>query len=179
MEMEALMPRQPGTDFGMLVRGVIVNDQMHFLRRRGLAVDLVEATDELLMPVAAHALADDLAVEDVEGGEQGCGAVALVIMGHRAATAALHRQPGLGAVERLDLALLIDRQHQGMLRRIDIEADDILDLGGKFRVARQLEGAHPMRLQTVRRPDPLYAAKTDAGRFGQRPTGPVRRLARR
>src|SRR6516164_718778 len=71
MEMEALVPAEPGADFGVLVRGVIVNDQMHFLRRRGLAVDLVEKADELLMPVAAHALADDLAVQDVEGGEQG------------------------------------------------------------------------------------------------------------
>ena len=135
MEMEALMPRQPGADFGMLVGGVIVNDQMHVLLSRGLAVDRIEKADELLMPVTAHALADDLAVEDVEGGEQGRGAVAFVIMGHRAATAALHRQSRLGAVECLDLALLIDRQHQGMVRRIDIETDDILDLGGKFVLA--------------------------------------------
>src|SRR6201981_2218012 len=114
------------------------------------------------MPVAAHALADDLAVEDVERGEKGRRAVPLIIMSRRAAATALHRQPRLSAVERLDLALLIDRQHQYVLRRIDIEADDILHLGGKFRVARQLEGAHPMRLQTVRHPDPLHAANTDA-----------------
>ena len=95
----------------MLMRGVIVDDQMHFALGRGLAVDLVEEADELLMPVAAHALADDLAVEEVEGGDQGRGAVTCVIMGQRAATAALHRQPRLGAVERLDLALFIDRQH--------------------------------------------------------------------
>ena len=42
MEMEALMPRQPGADFGMLVGGVIVNDQMHVLLSRGLAVDRIE-----------------------------------------------------------------------------------------------------------------------------------------
>src|SRR6516164_9234608 len=82
MEMEALMPRQPGADFGMLVGGVIVNDQMHVLLSPGLAVDRIEKADELLMPVAAHALTDDLAVEDIEGGEQGRGAVALVVMGH-------------------------------------------------------------------------------------------------
>jgi hypothetical protein len=35
-----------------------------------LAVDPVEEADELLMPVAAHALADDRAVERVERGEQ-------------------------------------------------------------------------------------------------------------
>ena len=55
----------------MLVRGVIVDDQVHLAPGRGFAVDLVEKADELLMPVAAHALADDLAVEHVERGEQG------------------------------------------------------------------------------------------------------------
>ena len=63
------------------MRGVIVDDQMHFTLGRGLAVDLVKEADELLMPVAAHALADDLAVEDVEGGEQSGRAVPLIIMG--------------------------------------------------------------------------------------------------
>ena len=154
-------------EVGVLVCGVIVDDQMHCTLGRSLAVDLVEEADELLMPVTAHALANDLAVEHVERGEQGGCPVPLIIMGHRTAAAALHRQPRLGAVERLDLALLIDRQHQCMLGRIDIEADDILDLGGKFRVARQLKGTHSMGLQTVGRPDPLHAAKTNAGGFGQ------------
>ncbi len=35
------------------------------------------------MPVALHAAPDDLAVEHIESGEQGGGAVSLVIMGHR------------------------------------------------------------------------------------------------
>ena len=54
----------------MLVCGVIVDDQMHCALGRGLAIDLVEEADELLMPVATHALADDLAVEHVERGER-------------------------------------------------------------------------------------------------------------
>ena len=68
------------------------------------------------MSVALHAAADDGAVEDVEGGEQGGRAVALVVVGHGAGAALLHGQAGLGAVERLDLRLLIDRQHHGMRR---------------------------------------------------------------
>src|SRR5215510_10643753 len=93
--MKALVPPEPSTDLGMLVRGVIVDDQMHRALGWGLAVDLVEEADELLMPVAAHALADDLAVEHVERGEQGRRAVALIIMGHRTAAAALLGSPGL------------------------------------------------------------------------------------
>jgi hypothetical protein len=62
------------------------------------------------MPMARHALADDLAVEYVEDGEQGRHAVALVVVGHRPATAPPDRQSRLGAVECLDLRLLVDRQ---------------------------------------------------------------------
>ena len=42
------------------------------------------------------------------------------------------RQAGLGAVERLDLALLVDRQHDGVGRRIDVEADDVAQLGDEL-----------------------------------------------
>ena len=39
---------------------------------------------------------------------------------------------------------------------VDIEPDDISQLGGKARIARALEGAQPMRLQFVRPPDALH-----------------------
>ena len=95
------------------------------------------------MAVALHAAADDRAVEHVEGGEQRGGAVALVVMGHGAGAALLHRQAGLGAVERLDLALLVDRQHDRMGRRIDIEPDDVAQLVGEGRIV----GASPSTLE--------------------------------
>src|SRR5215218_486727 len=43
---------------------------------------------------------------------------ALVVVGHGAGAALLQGQAGLGAVER------VDRQHHGMGRRIDVEADE-------------------------------------------------------
>ena len=51
--------------------------------------------------------------------------MAFVVMGHRPSAALLHRQTGLGAVERLDLALLINREDDGVGGRIDIETDDL------------------------------------------------------
>ena len=116
------------------------------------------------------------AVEHVERGEQRGGAVALVVVGHGAAAAGLDRQSGLGAVERLDLALLVDRQHHRMRRRIDIEADDVGQLVGEVRIARALEGADPVRLELVRLPDALHRAQRDADGLGHRAAGPVRRL---
>ena len=72
-----------------------------------LAVDGFEKADEFLVPVALHAAADDLAFEDIEGGEQGGGAMAFVVMGHGGAAPFFHRQSGLGTIEGLDLAFLV------------------------------------------------------------------------
>ena len=43
------MPRQPGPDFRVLVRGVVI-DVDAVLVRLGLALDPVQKADELLMP---------------------------------------------------------------------------------------------------------------------------------
>ena len=66
----------------MLVGGVVVDDGVNRLASRDLALDGVEEADELLMSVALHAAADDITLQDVEGGEQGGRAVALVVVGH-------------------------------------------------------------------------------------------------
>ena len=47
----------------------------------------------------------------------------------------------LGAIERFDLALCVERQQHPVGRRIDIEANDVSELGGKARVMRMFESA--------------------------------------
>jgi hypothetical protein len=74
-----------------------------------------------------------------ERGEQGCRAVVLVVR-HGLTVTRFDRQPGLGAIESLDLALLIKRKDHGMSRRTDLETDDVGELGGKAGIAR----AQPM-----------------------------------
>jgi hypothetical protein len=64
-----------------------------------------------------HAVADHSAVEHVEGGEQGCRAVPPVVVGHCAAAAGLEGQSRLGTIQRLDLALFINRQYFGQKDR--------------------------------------------------------------
>ena len=143
-------------------------------------LDGVEEADELLMAVALHVAADDRAVEHVERGEQRRRAVPLVVVGHGAGAALLHRQAGLGAVERLDLALLVDREHDGVRRRIDVEPDDVAQLVGEVRVVGELEagargaaaGRAPRQMRCTEltlMPAALAIARA----------GPVGRLARR
>src|SRR5271156_2128305 len=122
------MPGQPLAHLRVLVGCVVVDDGVDLLSRRHLRLDGVEEADELLVPVALHIAADDGAVEDVEGREQRGGTVAFVVVGHGPGAALLHWQAGLGAVERLDLALFIDREDDGMGGRINIETDDVAQL---------------------------------------------------
>ena len=119
------MTHQPLTNLGMLVGGVVVRDGMDELAGRHGRLDRVEEADELLMPMLLHATADDLAVQHVEGGKQRGGAVPDVVVRHGAAAALLHRQAWLGAIERLYLALLVDRENDSMRRRIHVEPDDV------------------------------------------------------
>src|SRR4029077_4489221 len=45
------------------------------------------------------------------------------------------------------ISLLIDRKHQRLLRRIDVKADDVLDLRDEVGIVGDLETAHEMRLE--------------------------------
>jgi hypothetical protein len=65
--------------------------------------------------------------------------MALVIVRHRLSANSLERQARLGPVKRLDLALLIAAQDQGILRGIEIQPDDVLEFLGEVLVVRYLK----------------------------------------
>ena len=102
----------------------------------------VEKADEFFMPVPVHAASDHCAIQEIQRREQRGRAIPLVVMGHRPASACLHRQAWLGAVESLDLALFVDREDDSVLERVQIEADDVLDL---------LDGSAEQRTMCARR----------------------------
>ena len=115
----------------MFVRGVVIKHRVDHLAGGDAALDGIEKADEFDVAEALHAAANYGAVEHAERGEQGGGAVPLVIVRHGLAAPGLDRKSRLGAVEGLDLALFVNRQHHCMGRRIEIEPDDVGELGGK------------------------------------------------
>ena len=131
-------------------------------------------SDEFLMPVAWHALADHFAIEHAEGRKQRGRASTLVVVRHRSAAALLHGKTGLRAIERLDLAFLVDAQDKGFVRRIEIQADDIVELVDKVLVSADLAGLDEMGLEVMLRPNALNAGRTDALRVGHRAHAPMR-----
>ena len=106
-------------------------------------------------------------------------AMPLVVMGHRAGAALLQRQAGLGAVERLDLALLVDREHDGVRRRVEVEPDHVTQFLDEPRIVRELELPDAVRLEFMGAPDALDRTDADAGRLRHHRRGPVGRLDRR
>ena len=124
----------------------------------------------------------DRAGRDLQRREQRGGAVALVVVGGLLGQAGPDRQDRLGAVQRLDLGLLIDAQHDRVARRVQVEADDVADLGLQLGVGGELKRPLPPRLHPVGAPRPGDRRVSDPEMTAEQPRGPVRdrqRLRRR
>ena len=155
VQMIARSPLEPGGDLRRLVCAVVVQHQMNFEVRRHRVLNLLEETQELLMAMTGVTAADDFAGGDVQGREERGGAVAVIIMRATLRLAGPQRQDRLAAVQRLNLALLVDTQDNrtGLLGRIEIEPHDVAHLLDEERIARELEVLLQMRLQPKRPPD--------------------------
>ena len=88
------------------------------------------------------------------------------------------RQARLRAVERLDLALLVDAQHHRLVRRVQVEPHDIDDFLLEVRIVRDLELGRAMWLQARLAPDAPNTRRADADGLRHRRSAPVRGIAR-
>src|SRR5207237_4231364 len=85
----------------------------------------------------------------------------------------------LGALQRLDMRLLVDRQHDGILRRVEVEADNLGGLGDKVRIVALTPGLARRKIDLVRAqeaPDVLIRHIAQLARQQRcRPTAVARR----
>jgi hypothetical protein len=101
---------------------------MHVKPLGCVAIDHAQKFEPFLVAMSLHALANDAASGDIEGGKQCRRSIAFVIVGHCPGPTFLHRQARLGAIKCLDLALLVHREHHGFVGRIEIKPNDVLNL---------------------------------------------------
>lgn len=125
----------------------------------GAGTDAIEEADEFLMPMALNVWADHRSIDDIEGGKQGCGSVACVIVELDRPAATFHGPTGLCEIELLDLVLFIDREHDGMGRLGKMETDKIVVPFDECLVIGRLETAPAVRSQTVIVPE-LYNCRS-------------------
>src|SRR5262245_11031437 len=111
------MPGEPLTDPRVTVCPVVVEDQMQCLASWKLTIQALQKPEELLVPMSWVALSNHSTFHHIERSKECRCAVALIVVSERTASAPLERQPGLSAIQRLNLALLIDAKHNRILRR--------------------------------------------------------------
>ncbi len=99
-------------------------------------------------------------------------------MRHGSTSPFFHRQSRLGSVQRLDLRLFIDTQHEGFIRRIQIQTDHVGQFLNKPFVLGQLERLGSMGLQPMGIPYARHAGVAHAQFLGHHSGTPVSRSRR-
>jgi hypothetical protein len=160
------MPRQPTADLGDLVRTVVVHHQVHVYPWGELLLDPIQKPQELLMPMQAVAGADRHAGSYIHSCEQRRNSVPLVIVRLARRDTGRQRQNRFGPIQRLHLAFFIHSQHNGAIRRIEVQAHDVPHLLHKLRVLGKFEVLHPMRLQSEGMPDAHDSVLRQSGLLG-------------
>ena len=179
VEMHVRVALEPAIVLG-LVGVEIVEDDMDG-RVRGGGDDIVHEVEEFDAPPALLVRGRDLAGGHLEGGKQGRGAVALVIVamaGQRPAVREL--QIALRPLQRLDRGLLVDADDDGVLGRRHVEPDHIGGLGDELGIVALAPGLAPGEVDLLRAqetPDILHIDIAERGRQ-QRPR-PARIALRR
>src|SRR5688572_23513856 len=84
-----------------------------------------------------------------------------------------HRQERRSTIERLNLGLLVDTEHEGSVRRAHIEANDISYLLNEQWILGELEGLAAMRLQGEGAPDTTDIALAQAATLSHRTRAPM------
>ncbi len=139
---------------------------MQIARRIRVAVEAPQELHEFARALAGVAFADDDAVEDAQSGEEGGGAVPVIVMRVAFREARLQRQEGPRAIQGLNVGLGVHAEDHGFVGWIQIEADDIAQFVHEARVLRELEPLDPVRLQPVLPPDLADHRVADALRAG-------------
>ena len=109
MAMEARMFGQPCLDVRFLVRPVIVHNQVQVHVWKP-PVHQAQELQPLLMAGPGLTLPNDFAVQHIQGGKEGGRPMSNVVVSVGASTPLLERQPWLGPVQGLNLALFIQTQ---------------------------------------------------------------------
>ena len=104
---------------------------------------------------------DHLPGGHVERRKEGRGPMASVVVRAALGRAERHRQNRGGPVEGLNLALFVDAQDQGPIRRHQIEAHHVAHFVDEEWVARELERLTPVRLQTEGAPNAPHGGVTE------------------
>src|SRR3990170_1767219 len=144
--------RAPRLHPRILVRAVVVKNQMNLAPARSRSLHPLQKRQEFGVAVPRPAVADDGPVQDIKNRKQGRGAKADAIMRLVRRESWPQRQARLRSIQGLDLALLVHAQHQRLVWWVEVEPHHVSQFADEVGVPTQLEGLGAMRLQAVGAP---------------------------
>jgi len=172
VELDAGVLLKPLQDGGHSVSARVVEDDVELLARIASGQTL-EEDEEVVAVVGGAAFTDDLSAGDLECGEEARDSGAAVVMSLTRGQPGSHRQQWLSSLQGLDLGLLVEAEHDGVCRRIQIEADDIMDSLFRVRIGDELELLELVGLEIVGFPDAMDGHVGDARAAGHLPGCPL------
>ena len=173
--MDVAVTLEKGGDLAGLVCREIVGDDVDFLPRWLVDDDIGQKGNELSRSVTGGGLPEDFPGASVEGGVERERAMPVVLKAVPFGAAGREWQHGIEPIKRLDGGFLVDAEHRGMLRRMQIEGEDIGGLGLEVGIIGSHVPIEPMRLETVLAPHARDHHVRDRKPLPQLARAPVRR----
>jgi hypothetical protein len=115
---------------------------------------LGKKVDELGAGMALSSLAKDFSASGIKGRVKGKGAVAVILKAMSLGSAGRKRQNRIQAIQGLDGSLFVYAKDSGMIRRVQVKADNVGGLLLEVGILAQHVTAQPVRLKAVPSPNP-------------------------
>src|ERR1700677_516732 len=154
--------------------GKIVQNDVDLLAWFAMQHDLLQEQHKLIAGMARGRLAEHFAGLHIESSVERQGAVPIVLESMALGAPRRHGQDRIQTVQRLQRSLLIHAKDRGVLRWIEIEANDVGRLALEIRIVARHVTLQSVRLQIRPLPDSLHAVFTDTQtlrQFAARPMG--------
>src|SRR5262245_14186193 len=178
MQMEPRMLRQELLDLDRLMRAAVIEDEVEIQATWSGLLDVLQECQKILGGMPLGDTPEDLAGSDIKGRVQAGRAMAFVVVSPALNLPRTHGQQRLGAVQSLNLRLLIHRQHHSIGRRPQIQTHHVGNLLCKLRILADLEALDAVRLQIRRLPDLLHLPARHTRMLGHQAQAPMRRFLR-
>ena len=173
VDMPARPLGQPSFDPRVLVRAVVVYDEMDIQPCRNVTFDPAQESQELLMPMARLAIGQHRSVEYVQSSKQRGRTMTFVVVGDSLGVAEPQRQHRLGALEGLHLTLFIHAQNQGVLGRVQVQAHHVAQFLDEKCIRGEFEALGAMRFEAKQLQVPMHTGLRNAGLGGSALHAPV------
>lgn len=155
MRMESRVFCKPRFHQRVLVRRVVIHDDMHVEFRRHAALDSVKKLQKLVVPVPRQALLNDMSRQRIKRGEQRRCAMSTIIVCLCCRQSWAQGKDRCGSIQGLNAAFFVDAQNDSIERRVHVKSHNVAQLGSKIRIVAELERANVMGLQIVGSENPL------------------------